>query len=109
MFLYETFVSNCGFFYDDSCITVPVQLTSAMCLLKILFKTATFRVCVFLRQYSVHLRQYCVFVHQYYVFLRQYCVTLVSTVFSFVSTVLDFLRGLGAEGGRGDRKNSTHR
>ena len=32
------------FFYDDSCITVPVQLTSAMHLLKILFKTATFRV-----------------------------------------------------------------
>ncbi len=34
----------CRFFYDDSCITVPVQLTSAMHLLKILFKTATFRV-----------------------------------------------------------------
>jgi hypothetical protein len=40
----ELHVNNCGFFYDDSCVTVPVQLTGAMHLLKILFKTATFRV-----------------------------------------------------------------
>ena len=40
----ELHVNICRFFYDDSCITVPVQLTSAMHLLKILFKTATFRV-----------------------------------------------------------------
>ncbi len=40
----ELHVNNCGFFYDDSCITVPVQLTSVMHLLKILFKTATFTV-----------------------------------------------------------------
>ena len=40
----ELHVNNCGFFYDDSCVTVPVQLTSATHLLKILFKTATFRV-----------------------------------------------------------------
>jgi hypothetical protein len=40
----ELHVNNFGFFYDDSCVTVPVQLTSAMHLLKILFKTATFRV-----------------------------------------------------------------
>ncbi len=40
----ELHVNIWRFFYDDSCITVPVQLTSDMHLLKILFKTATFRV-----------------------------------------------------------------
>jgi hypothetical protein len=37
-------VNTCGFFYDDSRITVPMQLKSAMCLVKILFIRATFRV-----------------------------------------------------------------
>jgi hypothetical protein len=40
----ELHVNNCGFFYDDSGKTVPMQLKSAVCLVKILFKTATFRV-----------------------------------------------------------------
>jgi hypothetical protein len=40
----EMHVNTCGFFYDDSRITVPMQLKSAMCLVKILFKRATFRV-----------------------------------------------------------------
>jgi hypothetical protein len=40
----ELHVDTAGFFYDDSRITVPMLLKSAMCLVKILFKRATFRV-----------------------------------------------------------------
>jgi hypothetical protein len=40
----ELHVDTCGSFYDDSRITVPMLLKSAMCLVKVLFKRATFRV-----------------------------------------------------------------
>ncbi len=49
---FELHVNTCGFFYDDSRITVPMELKSAMCLVKILFKRTTFRVLLEFEMYK---------------------------------------------------------